>query len=213
MKQARPQGAGSGERSRHHGLERRGGTRVGMMPRPRRWFRAPARSRPEAGGQFSRWGPAVARHPALDGYAPRRESSRRLGSAPPRRYAPLCRAPPGELPRGRRSPAGAPPSVDGAWPRSQKLMAANSVRCPRVRGESVKGGLAPLSQKGYIESELAAARREAGKEVSIPARSAGRSGSGGSIPSSSTTRTGPAICPRSRTARHGGRSFRAAAHS
>ena len=50
-------------------------------------------------------------------------------------------------------------------------------------------------------AKLAAARREAGKEVSIPARSAGRFGSGGPIPSLSTTETGPAVCPRSRTAR------------
>ena len=40
-------------------------------------------------------------------------------------------------------------------------MAANSVRCPRDRGESVKGGLAPLSQKGNLESELAEARASA----------------------------------------------------
>ena len=49
------------------------------------------RCRPEAGGQFSRWGPAVARHLALEGYAPRREPSRRLGPAPPRPCGPLCR--------------------------------------------------------------------------------------------------------------------------
>ena len=40
-------------------------------------------------------------------------------------------------------------------------MAANSVRCPPDRGESVKGGLAPLSQKGNLESELAEARASA----------------------------------------------------
>ena len=147
MKKARPQGGGSGERSRHHGLERRCGTRVGMMPRPRRWFRAPARCRPEAGGQFSRWGPAVARHPALDGYTPRRESSRRLGSAPPRPCGPLCRAPPGELPRGRRSPAGAPPSVDGAWPRARNARAktAGSELCslPTCPGGKCERGARP----------------------------------------------------------------------
>ena len=35
------------------------------------------------------------------------------------------------------------------------------VRCPPDRGESVKGGLAPLSQKGNLESELAEARASA----------------------------------------------------
>ena len=34
---------------------------------------------------------AVARHPALEGYAPRSEPSRRLGSLPPRPCGPLCR--------------------------------------------------------------------------------------------------------------------------
>ena len=49
------------------------GPHVGMAQHDRRWFRALARCRPEAGGQFSRWGPAVARHPAVEGYAPRKE--------------------------------------------------------------------------------------------------------------------------------------------
>ncbi len=37
------------------------------------------------------------------GYAPSREPSRGLGSSPPQPCGPLCRAPPGGLPRGRRS--------------------------------------------------------------------------------------------------------------
>ena len=73
----------------------------------------------------ARWGPAVARHPALEGYAPRREPSRQLGSRPPRPCGPLCRPEVGvpvparhplcrgsgatafsqQLPRGRRSSA------------------------------------------------------------------------------------------------------------
>ena len=72
-------------------------------------------------GQFSRWGllphapcqpgasplSALTRvpPPAVKGYAPRREPSRRLGPAPPRPCGPLCRPPPGELARGRRSRA------------------------------------------------------------------------------------------------------------
>ena len=52
----------------------------------------------------------------------------------------LCRAPPGELPRGRRSKPS--PRFLGvvAYCRARKTMAANSVRCLRDRGESVKGG-------------------------------------------------------------------------
>ena len=50
-----------------------------MAQHHRRWFRAPARCRSETGGQFSRWGPAGARHPGLWGSAPRREPSHRWG--------------------------------------------------------------------------------------------------------------------------------------
>ena len=35
--------------------------------------------------------PRLPRHPALEGYAPRREPSRRLGSLPARAFGPLCR--------------------------------------------------------------------------------------------------------------------------
>ncbi len=52
------------------GAGRACGTHVGMARCHRRWFRAPARCRPETSGQFSRWGPAVARHPG--GLGPRR---------------------------------------------------------------------------------------------------------------------------------------------
>ena len=48
---------------------------------------------------------AVARHPVLEGYAPRREPSRRLGRAPPRPCGPLCRC------EHRRSLASAPSGV------------------------------------------------------------------------------------------------------
>ena len=68
-----------------------GGRHVGMTQRHRRWFRAPARCRSETGGQFSRSGPAVARHPGLWGSAKRREPSHRWGSEPPRPCGPLCR--------------------------------------------------------------------------------------------------------------------------
>ena len=66
------------------------GTHVGRARRHRRGFRAPARADQRSAFQ------AV---PALlpDGRY-----------AVPRRYAPLCRAPPGELPRGRRSLARVP---------------------------------------------------------------------------------------------------------
>ena len=46
--------------------------------------------------------------PCPPGYAPRKEPSRRSGSTPPRPCGPLCRPPPGELARGRRSLACVP---------------------------------------------------------------------------------------------------------
>ena len=39
------------------------------------------------------------------------------------------------------------PHQGGAWLGEQKLMAANYVRCPRDRGESVKGGHPPFHKK------------------------------------------------------------------
>ena len=54
--------------------------------------------------------------PCPQGYVPRREPSPRLGSLPPRPCGPLCRPPPGELARGRRSLASAP-SERSASPR------------------------------------------------------------------------------------------------
>ena len=58
------------------------------------------------------------------------------------------------LPRdaGRRPALQActPPGVGGAWPSAQKTMAANSVRCPRDRGESVKGGPPPPFHKSTM---------------------------------------------------------------
>ena len=88
-----------------------------------------------------------------------------------------CRPPPGELAGGRPSSPGggslacAPPSVDGAWPSARKMMAANSVRCPRDRGESVKGGLPPpFHKKGNDQSELAAARRRRAREFRFPSQ-------------------------------------------
>ena len=58
------------------------------------------------------------------------------------------------------------------WRRRLAARAKNNgseplVRCPPDRGESVKGGLAPLSQKENQESELAVARF-AREEVPIP---------------------------------------------
>ena len=47
------------------------------------------------------------------------------------------------------------------------------VRCPRDRGESVKGGT-PLSQNSYSPSELAAVRRRRTREFRSPTRSVGR---------------------------------------
>ena len=78
---------------------------VGSAPRgshPRRLgFRPPRRCaplcRPEVGVPL----PAGPSLPV--GSAPRWEPSRRLGFWPPRPCGPLCRAPPGGLPRGRRS--------------------------------------------------------------------------------------------------------------
>ena len=64
-----------------------------------------------------------ARHPALEGYAPRRERSRRLGSAPSRPCGPLCRPPPGELAGGRRSKPSPP------------IPAVGAARSPRASGE------------------------------------------------------------------------------
>ncbi len=53
----------------------------------------------------------------------------------------------------------------GVLPSAKKTMAANSVRCPRDRGESVKGGLPPpFHKKGNDESELAEARRRRARE-------------------------------------------------
>ena len=67
-------------------------------PRCAGWGRPP----PGEVGRGRRFGRSC-----LWGYALRRESSRRSGSAPPRPCGPLCRPPPGELAGGRRSLAGA----------------------------------------------------------------------------------------------------------
>ena len=56
-------------------IAHRAGTHIGRTPRNRPEFRAPARCRSETGGQFSRWGPAVARRPAVRG-------TRREGAIP-----------------------------------------------------------------------------------------------------------------------------------
>ena len=55
----------------------------------------------------------------------------------------------------------------GAWLDEQKLMAANFVRCPRDRGESVKGGLPPFTEE---DQRMGTRRRapSARKGVAIP---------------------------------------------
>ena len=63
-----------------------------------------------------------------------------------------CRPPPGGLAGGRRSKPSPRLFPLGdvrcpGWLHAKKLMAANSVRCPRDRGESVKGGLPPPFHK------------------------------------------------------------------
>ena len=65
------------------------------------------------------------------------------------------------------------------WRRRLAARAKNNgseplVRCLRDRGESVKGGLAPLSQKENQESELAVAR---GKREEVPIPEPGATGS------------------------------------
>ena len=65
---------------------------------------APARAPRGSGVRGSR----ACAPPCPPGYAPRKEPSRRLGSTPPRPCGPLCRPPPGELARGRRSLACVP---------------------------------------------------------------------------------------------------------
>ena len=64
----------------------------------------------------------------------------------------------------------------------QKLMAANYVRCPRDRGESVKGGHPPFHKKTTkdegVESELAAARRRRARELRSRRGAPGGSGTG-----------------------------------
>ena len=64
-------------------------------------------------------------------------------------------------------------------PNAKKQMAANFVRCPRDRGESVKGGHAPLSQKD-------SSNRESRRDLRFPARSAGGSRRGACPVNSST---------------------------
>ena len=76
-----------------------------------------------------------------------------------------------QLAKGRRSRAYAPSSVDGAWPSAQKLMAANSVRCPQVRGESVKGGLSPPFHK-KVTTNRNSPPRAAGAQGSFDCRRA-----------------------------------------
>ena len=73
-----------------------------------------------------------------------------------------------------------PPRHKRVRPPAPKTMAANSVRCPRDRGESVKGGAtAPLSQSN-------SSNRESRRDLRFPARSAGGSRRGACALNSST---------------------------
>ena len=116
------------------------------------------------------------------------------GVPSPERSAPLRSSVPG------LSLSSSAPHQGGAWLGEQRLMAANYVRCPRDRGESVKGGHPPFHKR---RRRIGTRRRtpKACKGVAIPARSAGRFGDGGSSPRRSVIRTSPKKCPRPRTAR------------
>ena len=83
----------------------------------------------------------------------------------------------------------------------KKLTAANFVRCRRDRGESVKGGLPPPFHKSTTTNRNSPKRAEGaqGSFDSGAKRRAVRERGLNSFPLK--TRTGPAICPRSRTAR------------
>ncbi len=153
--------------------------------------RAPQVSRSRAmpaGGQPSSpgGGSAVARHPALERYAPRRAPSRRLGSLPPRPCGPLCRCEhrrsracaPSALSRARRNciftaspevgvPLRAYRESKRRIAERKKPTAANFVRCPRVRGESVKGA-PPLHKTTTTNRNLP--QRAAGAQGSCDSR-------------------------------------------
>ena len=116
----------------------------------------------------------------------RSRASRTTAPVGSTRFAPLCRA---AFPGLRATLCG----------RRLAERAKNSgteppVRCPHDRGESVKGGHPPLSQS-VTSNRNSPKGAPAHEGVSIPARSAGRFGRGGSILSRLTTRTSPAMCP------------------
>ena len=138
--------------------------------------------------------PVPARYLRCWGSTPRGGPSRGSGSVPSAR---LRRAVPPEV--GVPVPASrdcAPSSTE----RTKTHGSEPLVRCPRDRGESVKGGLAPRSQKGNYKSELAEAHASArGSFDSGAQRRAVRERGPNFFPFGN--RTGPAVCPRSRTAR------------
>ena len=121
------------------------GTHVGMAHCHWRSFRAPARCRSETGGQFSRWGPAVARHPALEAYASRRERFRRLGSVPPAALRAAVPAPTGRT--GRRSAFQAVPALFRGRRCAISLRFAQRCRCEAPTGRTDRRSLLSSAAK------------------------------------------------------------------
>ena len=75
------------------------------------------------------------------------------------------------------------PATAPSWVRMVRGAEHRACRSGRgaIRGESVRGGLAPLSQEDSAKSELAEVRRRRAREFRFPARSAGRIREGASF--------------------------------
>ena len=151
--------------------------------------------------------PVPARH--LRCWRSRRERAHPGGRGPshPPAYGGLCRPPPGvtgqrsafpclraTLRERRRLP-------DDAWPSAKKLMAANSVRCRRFRGESVKGGLAPPFTKRQLQIGTRRSARQCAREFRFRRAAPGGSRAGPSFQPTRRQSADPIHGPRSRTAR------------
>ena len=111
--------------------------------------------------------------PCPPGYAPRKEPSRRSGSTPPRPCGPLCRPPPGELARGRRSkPSPRFFAVGGTrfrpplGGRCRSETGAPFARAPRGSGVRGSRACAPPCPPGY------APRKEPSRPVRVHAAAA-----------------------------------------